>query len=654
MRKLLIFALLFISFIFIGCNQTTTTDPDTRKGNGEEPPVDNPNENEKVDDPVDPVTVKFKLTIEDDTDLLEATVVKESEHEKGETVTFKVAFVTDISVHVYLNGTALSSNGRVGDYFEYEFIMPEEDSLIKITFNEFYYKDVVTFYDVFWWYDGLNKFSTLSYELYSKGSLIKHVRTTSSNEIAKVSKIFKQKFAPEANPELSLDSHEVYYLDNYEIIVNGNYLIRQDFGSTYYFKFLDESFEIDDIFGYTTYQFEYSYRPELYCDDELQEIKPSLQFEFKEVGTKTGTDDLKYKIVVDDKTIYIINQLKFVYDGITYQIVYGDNFKSLGVDIPECLNQTYPYYSYAERDEFFESIKYDYTNVDSRCGLDIFICDKENSPRAVMVPHTLYHDFNEIQLLMDDYNISLEELRLILLNSYDPSILNFVKVYLVDDEITQEDIYDNDRMTGEKLEKRREYTKYLCLNISEKLKSISLTPFRSSGMLYVRVGWQQQIGFDTYPTDYEYKDVYYKSSNEEILTIDENGLATFLKPGIAWILVSVDGIMNTYPVNVEDQDSTTSELEYREFQTATPKYENGFYKLQKPDKCYIIFTISEGSSGNRHALDITIEDNVLVVKYNQTVYGNTCDMSYWTVYVTLDMEDCLKIDKPSNSDVVAM
>ena len=221
-----------------------------------------------------------------------------------------------------------------------------------------------------------------------------------------------------------------------------------------------------------------------------------------------------------------------------------------------------------------------------------------------------------------------------------------MKVFVVSETVTPDELREYRDLTDEEIKLKNEIIKELCLNISDSLEAVSLTPFTSSGVIYSKAGSLVQVGFNVYPTQYEYKNVYYKSSNEDLLTIDENGLATLKNKGTAIVLVSVDGIISRLPFYISNNLVTCGDISYEEFQSSNTNYEGDcFYKYNIGEKYGIRFVIPEGSSGNRHTLDMRLDGDTLYVEYTQTVSGVTCDMSFWLVCVYVSYEDYKKIEK---------
>ena len=105
---------------------------------------------------------------------------------------------------------------------------------------------------------------------------------------------------------------------------------------------------------------------------------------------------------------------------------------------------------------------------------------------------------------------------------------------------------------------------------------------------------------------------------------------------------------NTYYIisgyQLEDISHETVDVTYTEIMGSPVHITNDFKKSINGKKGIIEFVVAEGSSGNRHTLDITVDENVLNVDYHLIERGQTCDMAYWIVRVEVNLKQLLKID----------
>ena len=303
-----------------------------------------------------------------------------------------------------------------------------------------------------------------------------------------------------------------------------------------------------------------------------------------------------------------------------------------------------------------------YLGLDSSWGLDLFV-RSDNGKCALVSRKTIFENnygtlqkqlIESIQDLIDNNSITINEMKEVL-KGYDEDDLHYIIIHIIDEKVGFGDLIYYNNIDNEKLNIRTIVAKELGLNISSTLENISLTPFRSSGVLYQQVGTEINIGFNVYPTDYVYKNVYYRSTNENVVTIDNTGKAKFVGGGGANIIVSVDGILSYYPVSVSKKGEEIIDIHYEETMYHTivldrdvfylinsrtsfsapiilgPKYNDEFFN----ENDLVIFMVSESSGGNRHSFDFVIKDNVLYSNYSLDVNGITCDMAYWIVFVTI-------------------
>ena len=66
----------------------------------------------------------------------------------GRVVKIKAYPITDVSLHVFVNGEEIPMSHYDSDYWEFEFVMPEENITIHLTFDQFYGRDEYSFDDL--------------------------------------------------------------------------------------------------------------------------------------------------------------------------------------------------------------------------------------------------------------------------------------------------------------------------------------------------------------------------------------------------------------------------------------------------------------------------------------------------------------------------
>jgi hypothetical protein len=81
-------------------------------------------------------------------------------YKKGTKISYKVEIVTDVTFYSYLNDERLycyKDDGFLGGYQYYEFIMPEEESILTLTSDEFYINREYHFNELFSWINSINE-----------------------------------------------------------------------------------------------------------------------------------------------------------------------------------------------------------------------------------------------------------------------------------------------------------------------------------------------------------------------------------------------------------------------------------------------------------------------------------------------------------------
>lgn len=91
----------------------------------------------------------YKVTVTGWEDIL-AEPLKNT-YRAGTVVQIKADSVTDLSVYVYVNGERIPVIDHDMNFWYYEFVMPEKDTTVHLTSDEFYGQDEYKFDDVHWW-----------------------------------------------------------------------------------------------------------------------------------------------------------------------------------------------------------------------------------------------------------------------------------------------------------------------------------------------------------------------------------------------------------------------------------------------------------------------------------------------------------------------
>ena len=215
----------------------------------------------------------FKVEVTGSTDsLMEQipTLIK-----AGSKFEIKAHPVTDITLHVFINGEEVAMSHFDSDYWGYEFIMPEENIKIYLTYDQFYGKDDYTFSDLYYWVDNLENVDKVAIynQDYSYKNFSEIYYLTKQSDINRMLDILKQplekygltEFYPpqEDNIEaMEFNTTIIYYVGEHSYGLNftNNMLYWNDFSSSQIFKFKDDNYVVPNTaleYNLKTYKFEY-------------------------------------------------------------------------------------------------------------------------------------------------------------------------------------------------------------------------------------------------------------------------------------------------------------------------------------------------------------------------------------------------------------
>ena len=245
---------------------------------------------------------------------------------------------------------------------------------------------------------------------------------------------------------------------------------------------------------------------------------------------------------------YIVDDKKLIISSGEAQYVFnlaGYASKQLFFDQATSINISEEFKKYISNDDnFYMDLAMSnnelFKNLDTSLGLDIFVFSRTKN-RCILVSHKTREEmsWNDILYMYRASSITLEAMKDVL-STYNDYELNFINIYYL-----CEDLSDNE------IEAKEKIAKTLGLNILTSVSlQISLDQAYPLDTIYASVGDSMDISFNLNPTDYKYKNVYYKSSDASVVSIDANGKANFVGEGNAYIIISVDGILAYYPVNV--------------------------------------------------------------------------------------------------------
>ena len=150
-RKIVIVILCFLAMCLFGCNNTKPIETEPEETKQEKTEITMPtetktsepekSETEGIKNPT--VGGKYELTVIE-SDFIDPEF-KSGSYEAGEVVTFKVGIVLDANVYVFLNGEKLRSDDIDDGFYIFEFTMPNHDSILHVTMNEYYYSSDLSF-----------------------------------------------------------------------------------------------------------------------------------------------------------------------------------------------------------------------------------------------------------------------------------------------------------------------------------------------------------------------------------------------------------------------------------------------------------------------------------------------------------------------------
>ena len=193
-------------------------------------------------------------------------------YEAGTLVEIKAYPVTDVSLHVFVNGEEIPMSHWDSDYWGFEFIMPAEDITVHLTYDQFYGRTEYSFDELCWWLNrldrGVFKVCTKTTDYSKKYSLIENRYSFKEEDIENFKAIFEQELIKVDDSEASNSNfgyEYVFYYDEeqYSSINFGDeYYHWNDFSSWQAFKFKDESYVLPTIENpdFITYSFQYDGR----------------------------------------------------------------------------------------------------------------------------------------------------------------------------------------------------------------------------------------------------------------------------------------------------------------------------------------------------------------------------------------------------------
>lgn len=195
-----------------------------------------------------------------------------SRYQSGTVVEIKAQPVTDISLHVFVNGEEISMSHYDSDYWGFEFVMPEENITIHLTYDQFYGKEEYRFNDLYsleFTENEVIKISVKTTNHAEKYSFIETRYSSCQRDIDNFKAIVEQKLIKADNNIASnaIYGNEYSFYYNTEshgervdvLKFNDAFFTWNDFASWQAFKFEDENYVLPIIENpdIITYSFKY-------------------------------------------------------------------------------------------------------------------------------------------------------------------------------------------------------------------------------------------------------------------------------------------------------------------------------------------------------------------------------------------------------------
>ena len=193
-------------------------------------------------------------------------------YQSGTIVKIKAYPVTDVSLHVFVNGEEIPMSHYDSDYWEFEFVMPDENVNIHLTYDRFYGKDEYAFKDLYHLYFmeyNVTKVYVKTTNYAEKYSFIETRYSTRQSDIDNFKAITQEKLIKADNSITSgaIYGNEYGFYYNIEsqgeridfLSFNDTFLTWNDFSTWQAFKFEDENYVLPTIEDpdLITYSFKY-------------------------------------------------------------------------------------------------------------------------------------------------------------------------------------------------------------------------------------------------------------------------------------------------------------------------------------------------------------------------------------------------------------
>ena len=316
-----IFAALLLLSTILSCFCSCNTPPDQNQ-----------------DQDVTPPENSYKVTVTGLTDMLIEPL--ESYYEAGTKVIVRTSVITEVGIHVFVNGKKTDSSYQDHEW-KHTFIMPTNDVNIYITTNEYYNRDDVAFSELVYQIDhfkNITKVYTKNFTYTTPYGLIETRYSYKQEEIDNLKAISAQKLTPtHIEPGSPNTKNSTYFFgskttsENYSFEFVDNLLCMRYFANTRYFKFTDSEYTLPTIENpdLITYSFRYTGDPYIkkYGDEEVSIKYQSTFFTQVEFIPYEGEEiNIEPAYYIEDKQygkIHLLTATVFEWNGEYYEIISG-------------------------------------------------------------------------------------------------------------------------------------------------------------------------------------------------------------------------------------------------------------------------------------------------------------------------------------------
>lgn len=261
-------------------------------------------------------------------------------YKAGTKVEIKASPVTDMTLHVFIDGEELGMSHFDYDYWGYEFIMPEKDIEIFFTFDQFYGKDEYTFNELYYWVNNLNNVNKIkvynSKNSFDKFSEVYYI--TNKDVINNMKNILNQTLVKTDFKKEYINCERTtieYYVneDYYSVELINNIVYWYDFSTSQMFRFKDDNYILPSYImsaDNKTYKFEYngfsSDIKKMNDDSFVERFYNINAIEF--IPYEGNIDETICKYYLDSKygKIELISPNIFKLKDVYYEVVEGNEY----------------------------------------------------------------------------------------------------------------------------------------------------------------------------------------------------------------------------------------------------------------------------------------------------------------------------------------